>query len=204
MSAKVRLAVLISGGGTNLQSIIDAGQDRKFPVQVVLVVSSRDDAFGLTRAKNAGIDTAVYSRKSFPDGNAADDWLLALLDKYGIQMIALAGYLKMVSPAIIRKYRGKIVNIHPGLLPKYGGKGMYGQHVHEAVIAAGEKETGVTIHQVDEIYDHGLIVAEQRVPVLPGETAEELAARVLRVEHQLYPRVLGELAERLLKEKGDE
>lgn len=204
MSAKVRLAVFISGGGTNLQSIIDAGRDGKFPAQVVLVVSSRDDAYGLTRAKNAGIDTAVYSRKRFSDGQVADDWLLALLDKYEIQMIALAGYLKMISPAMIRKYRGKIVNIHPGLLPKYGGKGMYGQHVHEAVIAAGEKETGVTIHQVDEIYDHGLVVAERRVPVLPGETAEELAARVLRVEHELYPLVLRELAERLLKEKGDE
>ncbi len=201
MAERIRLAVFISGSGTNLQTIIDRCADGHIPAEVALVVSSDPDAYGLVRAEKAGITGAAYRRKDYPDGETADQFLLALLEKYEIDLIALAGYLKMVAPAIINRYRGRIVNIHPGLLPKYGGKGMYGLNVHRAVIAAKEKETGVTIHVVDEVYDHGAILACQKVPVFPEDTPEELAARVLKVEHTLYPRVLKELAERIMKER---
>jgi len=166
-----------------------------------LVISSRSEAYGLVRAEKAGIERVVYRRKDFPDDNAADIFLLNALEKHQIDLIALAGYLKMVSPSVIKKYRHRIVNIHPGLLPKYGGQGMYGEHVHEAVIASGDKESGVTIHFVDEIYDHGLILAQEKVPVMIGDTPETLAERVLRVEHALYPKVLRGIAEDILKGK---
>ena len=201
MGDKIHLAVFISGGGTNLQSIIDNCTAGKIPAEVVLVVSSKDDAYGLVRAQNAGIDTAVYNRKSFPDGDAADRYIVELLEKYRIDVVALAGYLKMIPPALIARYRGRIVNIHPALLPKYGGKGMYGIRVHQAVIEAGDSESGVTIHVVDEVYDHGRVLAQEKVPVYPSDTPEDLAARVLKVEHTLYPRVLKELSEELLREK---
>jgi formyltetrahydrofolate-dependent phosphoribosylglycinamide formyltransferase len=202
MNKQVRLAVFISGSGTNLQSIIDRCADGTIPAEVALVVSSDPEAYGLVRAEKAGIERAVYRRKDFPDGKAADNYLLALLDRHRIDIIALAGYLKMVAPAIISRYRGRVVNIHPGLLPKYGGKGMYGYFVHEAVIAAGDKETGVTIHIVDEIYDHGEVLACEKVPVMADDTPDELAERVLKVEHFLYPQVLKELSEKIAKEKA--
>lgn len=201
MDKRVRLAVFISGSGTNLQSIIDRCADGTIPAEVALVVSSDPEAYGLVRAEKAGIEKAVYRRKDFPDGQAADDYLLGLLENHRVNIIALAGYLKMVAPAIISRYRGRVVNIHPGLLPKYGGKGMYGHFVHEAVVKAREKETGVTIHIVDEIYDHGTVLACEKVPVFPEDTPDELAQRVLKVEHTLYPRVLKELSEKIAKEK---
>jgi phosphoribosylglycinamide formyltransferase-1 len=199
---EINLAVLISGSGSNLQSIIDHCASRFIPARVALVISSREDAYALVRAEKAGIPTAVYRRKDFPDGQAADQYLLDILAQHAIDLIALAGFLKMVPPAMIQAYRGRIVNIHPGLLPKYGGKGMYGHFVHEAVLAAKEKETGVTIHVVDEIYDHGRILAQKRVPVMPGDTPDSLAARVLEVEHALYPHVLKELCETIIKERS--
>lgn len=202
MNDRVRLAVFISGSGSNLQSIIDRCADGTIPAEVALVVSSSPEAYGLVRAEKAGIEGVVYRRKDFPDGRAADEHLLGLLASRRIDLIALAGYLKMVAPAVITRYRGRIVNIHPGLLPKYGGKGMYGHFVHEAVVKAREKETGVTIHIVDEIYDHGTILACEKVPVFPEDTPDELAKRVLKVEHTLYPRVLKELSEKIAKEKS--
>jgi phosphoribosylglycinamide formyltransferase-1 len=199
---KVKLAVFISGSGSNLQSIIDHCADGTIPAEVALVVSSRDDAYGLVRAQKAGIPTSIYHRREFPDASTADKQLLDLLATRSIELIALAGYLKMIPPAIIRAYRDQIVNIHPGLLPQHGGKGMYGHFVHEAVLARGDKETGVTIHIVDEIYDHCRKLAEERVAVLPGDSPDSLAARVLAVEHNLYPRVLKELCETIIRERS--
>jgi phosphoribosylglycinamide formyltransferase-1 len=202
MADKARLAVFISGSGTNLQSIMDRCADGTIPGEVVLVISNKQDAYGLLRAKKAGINTVVHRRKRFPDGKAADEHLLNLLVRHEIDIIALAGYLKMIPPPIVRKYRNRILNIHPALLPKYGGKGMYGHHVHEAVLASGDTESGVTIHLVDEVYDHGKVVAQEKVPVLPGDTPDDLAARVLAVEHELYPRVLKKLCAEIVKEKN--
>jgi phosphoribosylglycinamide formyltransferase-1 len=201
MESKIRLAIFISGSGSNLQAIMDNCASGYIPAVVELVVSGRKDAYGVTRAQSAGIDTLVWRSKDFPDNTAADNHLLEALRSHHIDCIALAGYLKMIPPAIIAQYKGRVVNIHPGLLPKYGGKGMYGHFVHEAVVKNREKESGVTIHIVDEIYDHGRLLAEQRVPVFPEDTPDELASRILKVEHTLYPKVLKEFAEQIIKEK---
>lgn len=202
MADKLRLAVFLSGGGSNLQSIIDKCAEGYIPAEVALVVSSTKKAFGLTRADKAGIEGVVYRRKKFPDGKTADTWLVNLLDDHKIDIIVLAGYLKMLPPPVVKAFKGRIYNIHPALLPKFGGKGMYGLKVHRAVIEARESESGVTIHKADEIYDHGEIVAQEKVPVFPEDTPDELAARVLKVEHSLYPKVLKTVSERLLKEMG--
>lgn len=201
MTDKIHLAVFVSGSGSNLQSIIDNCRSGFIPGEVVLVISNKKKAYGLVRAEEAGIPGIVHRRKDFPDGEAADKHLLELLEKHNVDLIALAGYLKMTPPMVIERYRNRIVNIHNALLPKFGGKGMYGIRVHRAVIEAGEKESGATIHYADEIYDHGQIVAQERVPVRKDDTPEDLAARVLEVEHKLYPRALKELAEKIIKEK---
>jgi phosphoribosylglycinamide formyltransferase-1 len=181
-----RLAVLASGRGSNLQAIVDHFDSiaRERIAKVVLVASNRVDSPALIRAATASIDIA--------DFDAADDGsqLLALLRKFRIDLVVLAGYLKRVPSKVIHEYAGRIINIHPALLPDFGGEGMYGARVHEAVIASGAKESGVTVHLVDDDYDRGPIVAQWRVPVEKSDTAESLAARVLNVEHIVYPRAV--------------
>jgi phosphoribosylglycinamide formyltransferase-1 len=186
----LRLAVLASGGGSNLQAILDhldaLGESRA--AAVVLVASNRADAGALARARARNLPAAVIADPA--DGPA----LVALLESHGVGCIALAGYLKLVPRDVTDRWRGRIVNIHPALLPKFGGAGMYGRRVHEAVIAAGETESGATVHHVDDAYDRGAIIAQERVPVEPGDTPDSLAARVLAAEHRLYPRTLQALA----------
>jgi phosphoribosylglycinamide formyltransferase-1 len=188
-----RVAVFISGNGTDLQALIDASKAGALSAKIVLVVSSKPEAYGLVRAANEGIDSFTFKMKDFPSPGEAGEELLKRLQERWVDYVVAAGYLKMMPIEVIRAYPNRVVNIHPALLPKYGGKGMYGQRVHEAVIAAGEKESGVTVHLADEEYDHGKILEQARVPVLPGDTAETLAARVLAEEHRLYPRVLNKL-----------
>ena len=195
----VNLAVFISGGGSNLQALIDASKSGILSAKIRLVVSSRRDAYGLERAAKEGIDTFVFKPKKYPTPQAAAADLAEKLQQHEIDYIALAGYLSLLPGEIVQNYRGRIVNIHNGPLPKYGGKGMYGHFVHEAVLANGEKESGPTIHLVDEIYDHGKILEHAKVPVLPDDTPDTLAARVLKQEHKLYSRVL----EKLIKGKYD-
>ncbi len=182
--------MLASGGGSNFQSILDYFDafDRAAPAAVVLVASNRADAGVLERARARGIETALIERPA--DGAA----LAALLERHGTELIALAGYLKLVPVEVTRRWRGAIVNIHPALLPKFGGAGMYDQHVHEAVIASGDRESGATVHYVDEAYDRGASIACVRVAVARGDTAESLAAHVLAAEHALYPRALHAVA----------
>jgi phosphoribosylglycinamide formyltransferase-1 len=189
----VRIAVFISGGGSNLQALIDGCKAGILSAKIVWVVSSSVKAYGLTRAENEGIETFVFKPKKYPSPEAAADDLLNKLQERKINYIALAGYLKLLPSNVVAAYSRRIVNIHPALLPKYGGKGMYGHHVHEAVLASGDKESGVTIHLVDEIYDHGKILDQVRVPILPGDTPDTLAARVLEQEHKLYPKALNKL-----------
>ena len=181
-----RLAVLASGRGSNLQAIVDHFDNlaRERIAKVVLVASNRADSPALIRAATASIDIATF--------DAADDGsqLIALLRKFRIDLVVLAGYLKRIPSSVIREYAGRIINIHPALLPAFGGEGMYGARVHEAVIASGAKETGVSIHLVGDDYDRGPIVAQWRVPVEKSDTAESLAARVLNVEHIVYPRTV--------------
>jgi phosphoribosylglycinamide formyltransferase-1 len=181
-----RLAVLASGRGSNLQAIIDHFDNlaRERIAKVALVASNRADSPALIRAAAASIDIASF--------DATDDGsqLLELLRKFRIDLVVLAGYLKRIPPKVIREYSGRIINIHPALLPAFGGEGMYGARVHEAVIESGAKETGVSVHLVDDDYDRGTVIAQWRVPVEESDTADSLAARVLSVEHIVYPRVV--------------
>jgi len=181
-----RLAVLASGRGSNLQAIIEHFDNlaRERIAKVVLVASNRADSPALIRAATASIDMAHFDTTD--DGSM----LLELLRKFRIDLVVLAGYLKRIPPTVIREYAGRIINVHPALLPAFGGEGMYGARVHEAVIASGAKETGVTVHLVNDEYDRGPIVAQWRVPIEPSDTADSLAARVLNVEHVVYPRVV--------------
>jgi formyltetrahydrofolate-dependent phosphoribosylglycinamide formyltransferase len=190
---KPRVAVFVSGGGSNLQSLIDATKAGILRAEIALVVSSRKKAHGMQRAADAGIDSFVFRFKKYETPEAAGQDLLGRLKDHGIDYVALAGFLSLLPAAVVQAYRNRIVNIHPALLPKYGGKGMYGHHVHDAVLAAGDLESGPTVHIVDEIYDNGQILEQVRVPVLPNDTADTLAARVLQEEHKLYPRVLQKL-----------
>jgi phosphoribosylglycinamide formyltransferase 1 len=187
-----RIAVLASGGGSNLQAILDhfdaLGDDR--PGDVVLVASDRPAAGALARARARGVATAVIRTGAHPEGTPLAD----LLHDARVDYVALAGYLRLVPADVVRAYADRIVNVHPALLPAFGGTGMYGRRVHEAVIAAGAAETGPTVHFVDERFDHGDVIAQWSIPVRPGDTADSLAARVLRVEHVLYPRVVQALA----------
>lgn len=190
---KPRVAVFISGSGSNLQSLIDATKAGILSAEIAWVVSSRKKAFGLERARREGIDTWVFKPKSYENPEQAAEDLLSRLRERRIDYIALAGYLKLLPKGVVRAYSGHIVNIHPALLPKYGGKGMYGHHVHEAVVGSDDTESGATVHLVDEIYDHGRILEQAKVPVKPDDDADSLAARVLEQEHKLYPRVLQKL-----------
>ena len=178
----MRIAVAISGRGSNLEALLRA-LGPGAPAEIVLVVSDRAAA-GLVHARERGIPTQVLS-----DYKDAASWL-KLLEKSGTDLLVLAGYLKLVPAPVIAAYRGRIINTHPSLLPAFGGKGMYGERVHQAVLASGARETGVTIHLVDEVYDRGQVLAQRRVPVLPDDTPERLASRVLEAEHQLLPAVV--------------
>jgi phosphoribosylglycinamide formyltransferase 1 len=181
-----RIAVLASGRGSNMQAIIDHFDSiaRERVAKVVLVASNKAESPALIRAATASIDIAHF--------NANDDGseLLALLEKFRVDLVVLAGYLKRIPSRITRAYSGRMLNIHPALLPAFGGEGMYGSRVHEAVIASGASETGVTVHLVDDEYDRGPIVAQWRIAVNKGDTPESLAGRVLNVEHTVYPRVV--------------
>ena len=189
MSDKTKVAVLVSGGGTNLQALIDKVSGGELPqVELVKVISSRDDAFALQRAADAGIDTAVAKEQSA---------VLQELEDSGAEMIVLAGYMKVLSPEITERYRNRIINIHPSLIPKYCGRGFYGIRVHRAVIEGGETESGATVHYVDEGVDTGKIIIQEKVPVLKGDTPEELAARVLETEHRILAEGLKKAIEAL-------
>ena len=189
MSDKTKVAVLVSGGGTNLQALIDKVSGGELPqVELVKVISSRDDAFALQRAADAGIETAVAKEQSA---------VLQELEDSGAEMIVLAGYMKVLSPEITERYRNRIINIHPSLIPKYCGRGFYGIRVHRAVIEGGKTESGATVHYVDEGVDTGKIIIQEKVPVLKGDTPEELAARVLETEHRILAEGLKKAIEAL-------
>jgi formyltetrahydrofolate-dependent phosphoribosylglycinamide formyltransferase len=187
-----RIAVLASGGGSNLQAILEhfdrLGERRGG--DVVLVASDRSDAGALERASRHGIMATVHATAKRPDRPA----LAEVLEQHHVDLVVLAGYLKLIPRDVVAKYDGRIINVHPSLLPAFGGPGMYGQRVHHAVIEAGVRVSGVTVHSVDEVYDRGRIIAQWPVPVFPSDDAGTLAARVLRVEHLLFPRVVDAIA----------
>jgi phosphoribosylglycinamide formyltransferase-1 len=190
--SKKKLGVLISGGGTNMQAIVDSCREGilKDVAEVVLVVSNIPDANGLGRAKKLGIETICIERKNYKDNKERCNAMADALKKKGVVLVCLAGFLAKLEPEFIAAFGGKVINIHPALLPKYGGKGMYGHHVHEAVIAHFDKESGATVHWVDGQYDHGEIILQETVQIVPFDTADTLAMKVLEVEHRLYPKAI--------------
>ena len=187
---KKRIAVLVSGSGSNLQALIDACAAPDFPAQIVLVLSNKPEAHGLTRANNAGLNTAVISHKDFETREAFDKKIDATLHAHDVQIVCLAGFMRVLSAWFVKKWCGKMINIHPSLLPKYKGL-----HTHQRAIDAGEKEAGCSVHWVSAEVDEGEIIVQARVPVLAGDTAETLAARVLEQEHKLYPEALRKIAQ---------
>ncbi|MGD9546994.1 MAG: phosphoribosylglycinamide formyltransferase [Candidatus Krumholzibacteriia bacterium] len=194
--AAVRTAVLLSGSGRTLANLLARIRSDDLPLDVVGVVSSRPGVRGLEVAQEAGIPSAVFRRKDYPGVREHNGAVNAWLEPLAPRLIVLAGYLCFyVHPDW---FTGPVVNIHPALLPKFGGQGFYGDRVHQAVLEAGEKVTGCTVHLVDDQYDHGRILGRQEVPVLPGDDVHSLADRVFAAECELYPRVLADLARTLL------
>ena len=188
---KVRIAVLVSGSGTNLQSIIDATRNGILSsVEIALVVSNKADAYALKRAKEAGLETLFLDSKMFGSREEYFDMICQKLERKNVDLICLAGFLLKLEGSIFKKFSERILNIHPALLPKFGGKGMYGHYVHEAVLNAEEKESGATVHMVDEEFDHGPTLLQRKVPVLLGDTPDILTERILKEEHILYPEAI--------------
>jgi len=183
----VRIAVLASGGGTNLQALIDKQHEGYFNGTIELVVSNIKAAYALERARQNGICAVSISKKDFTSSEAFDEQLLGLLAEHRIDLIVLAGYLRILTPVLTSAYKNRIINIHPALLPAFGGDGYYGMRVHEAVYAAGVKVSGATVHFVDEGVDSGLIILQHAIPLEDSWQPAEIQAAVLKVEHELLP-----------------
>jgi len=192
----MRTAVFASGGGSNFQAIVDAGKNGIIDSKVVLCISNLEQAGVLDRARKENIDSLVIRSDQFEKNGEFSDALLSRLADYKIDLIALAGYMKKIPSRLIRKYPNRILNIHPALLPEFGGKGMFGIHVHRAVIQSGTEYSGVTVHFVDEGYDTGPVLLQKRIAVLPTDTPESLAQRILEIEHELYPAAIKLLEQR--------
>jgi phosphoribosylglycinamide formyltransferase-1 len=184
----LRLIVLLSGGGRTLLNLLQAKDEGRFDAEFPLVISSRRDAAGMQRARDAGLEVEVIRPRDFPDHAAFAAHQTKRIAQVPHDLVIMAGYLVHFSPSSL--LQGRMLNIHPALLPKYGGRGMYGDKVHAAVLAAGETESGCTVHVVDEEYDHGPALAQTRVPVLPDDTVERLAARVFEAECATYPEAI--------------
>lgn len=189
----IKIAILASGNGSNFEAIVGATKRGQLTAEVVGVISNREDALVIERAARLGIPRAVFPRKSF---DTLDTWNQALLNQliqWRCEWVVLAGFTGLIGKALLDHFESHIVNSHPSLLPKYGGKGMYGLRVHAAVIAGGETESGITVHLLNEHFDEGPIVAQLRVPVHAGDTAQSLAERIKSEERRFYPQVLQEL-----------
>lgn len=186
----LNIAVFASGRGSNFDALYTAIAERKMDARIVALISNNSGAGALEKARSLSIPSYHISRKQFDDDAAFAHRLIDALRGHETHLIVLAGYMKRIDAAIIREFDRRIINIHPALLPKFGGAGMFGMHVHEAVIAAGEKESGATVHHVTDEYDEGTIIAQERVPVFVGDTPESLAQRVLTAEHRLLPSVV--------------
>mgnify|MGYP001193836316 CR=1 FL=1 len=195
---KKAIVVFASGTGSNFKNIVEKIKIHNLDAEVVLLVSNNSNCNAVTFAKKNNIKTFIYNSKKYPN-DFNQDILLKKIKQYEIDLIILAGYMKKISKNLIKNYKNKILNIHPSLLPKYGGKGFYGIKVHEQVINAKEKHSGATVHFVDEIYDNGPIIAQHRVHVSNDETAESLSRKVLEIEHKLFPYVVKKICENKVK-----
>ncbi len=191
---KIRIAVLISGNGSNLQALIDAAQSPDYPAEISVVISNVETAYGLTRAQNAGIPTVVIPHGNFESREAFDAMVDASLASHGIELVVMAGFMRILSEWFVNAWAGKLINIHPSLLPKYKGL-----HTHARALEAGDVEHGATIHWVTPELDSGEIILQRAIPILADDTAESLKARVHALEHQIYPEALRKVAHELLK-----
>ncbi len=199
LAARLPVVVLISGSGSNLQAIIDAAREG-LPIEVRAVISNRPDVYGLQRAEQAGIETVVLDHKEYPDRESYDRALMRLIDSFSPGLVVLAGFMRILTPALVRHYAGRMFNIHPSLLPRYTGL-----HTHQRALDAKDRLHGATIHFVTEELDGGPLIVQAQVPVMADDDAERLAARVLEKEHQIYPLAIRWFAENRLKldEQGD-
>ena len=193
----LRVAVLLSGSGTSLENLFEQIEQRALPARVVCVIASKDAAGGLARAEKRGVPAIAIPRKRHAESRAFNDALHAELAKHDVQLVACLGFLSIFEPR--ERYRGKAINVHPALIPAFSGKGMYGHHVHEAVLARGVRVTGATVHFVDDEYDHGPILLQRAVEVRDDDTPETLAARVQAVERELVPEAIRAIAEGRVK-----
>jgi len=197
-STRCSLVVLISGSGSNLQAIIDAQQHPDYPAEISAVISNKPDAKGLQRASKAGIATEVVSHQDYPDRESYDAVLSSVIDGYNPCLVILAGFMRILTDDFVNKYAGRMLNIHPSLLPKYKGL-----HTHQQAIDAGDAEHGATVHFVTPDLDSGPLIIQARVPVLENDTAEALAARVLEKEHIIFPKAIAQVASGLVTLKND-
>lgn len=188
----LQIGVLASHGGSNMQAIVDAIEAGRLDAAIVCVISNNSDSGALERARRHGLPRHHLSGRTHPDPDALDRAIRDTLRDAGADLVVLAGYMKKIGPRTLEAYSGRMLNIHPALLPRHGGRGMYGIHPHEAVLAAGDRESGATVHVVTGEYDQGPVLRQRRVPVLEGDTPATLQQRVLAEEHQLYAEVLAE------------
>lgn len=198
----IRIGVLASGGGSNLQAIIDACARGEIDGKVVVVVSNNPKAKGLDRARRAGIPAVAMHHRAFPDRDTFDAKLVEILHSYEVDLVCLAGFMRILGPAFIGQFPARIMNIHPALLPSFGGLGMYGERVHKAVLDSGVKFSGCTIHFANEAPDGGPIIVQAIVPVRDDDTVETLASRIAKEEHRLYPEAVRLFAEGRLRVVG--
>ncbi len=199
MTKKIQIAIFASGKGSNFRAIQEVlRNDQSIPGQIRICISNNSKPGAFEYAAEQGIETLRLSPKMFEDEKEYEQELLAVLRTREIDLIVLAGYMRKLPPGVVQKYRGRILNIHPALLPEFGGKGMYGMYVHEAVLTAGKRISGATVHLADEEYDTGPIIAQQTLEIAEDDTPETLAAKVLAVEHELYPRVVSYCLRKLL------
>jgi phosphoribosylglycinamide formyltransferase-1 len=197
MTRQVTIGVLISGGGTNLQAIIDAIESKKLDAKIAVVLSNRADAYGLVRAKNHGIATEVLDHKAFPAREDYDQAVVDILRGHGVELVVLAGFMRLLSPLFIKAYSNRIMNIHPALLPSFPGL-----HVQKRALEHGVRFAGCTVHFVNQECDEGPIIIQAAVPVFTDDTEEQLAARILKQEHRIYPRAIQLYAEGRLHVSG--
>lgn len=195
---KVKVGVLVSGTGTNLQALIDGVKRGFLPCEISVVISNKKEAFALKRAEKEGIPGYFIDEKDFREKTDYEKKIVEILKEYRVELVVLAGYLKVLSPYFVREFHNKIINVHPSLIPSFCGKGFYGRRVHEEVIKYGVKVTGATVHFVDEGTDTGPIILQKAVPVLDEDTPESLAERVKKVEHEILPLAVKLFAEKRL------
>lgn len=199
---KVRIGVLVSGGGTNLQTLIDAIEQGDINGEIAVVISDREEAYALERAKKHGIKPALIDRKAYQDKDMFNTKLIDELKEMKIELVVLAGFLSILKPEFIKAFEGRIMNIHPSLIPSFCGKGFYGEKVHQAVVEYGVKLSGATVHFVDEGTDSGPIILQESIAIDENDTAQTVAAKVLKIEHKLLPQAVKLYCESRLKIEG--